>query len=531
MSLIRHDAPRTLVSFVWAVAGMLAIFFAVVVSSLFILKHYYPVDAQSVTMKAISGNCVSGETRVGVNNYPGQTAIKTGYPTTDSTVTNGYQHGPVENALGGDYQCSNICVPGMDQNKPVSDPANISVITNFLSGATVGDQPMVPILSGDQFVSKVKAYYAETDTTKKQADKDELKRMMILPYSRTTICAGNPGGQGQSVDYAQIKVKDKAVTIEEPNKTKDSADLAAAQAKVAAAAAVANQAAPVPIAGPPEKNIVFAPVASNNGTSNDLATCKSKVNKFLNDYSEAGFGVQKLIDKFNNIKTGYADLKSNSKYQDESQALTRCKQLSKQVDEIVVGTGETKTKLAKCEKDVNDYIYTTAKGLNGQTDPNLDSVINEYKTLKKSIFASRENVLANCENLLSRINSWGNPVLAEKPRFTTDQVEERTQEVNAYWSGFSRQGVFTVTGGIGEKGYVIFHGNTYATWVCTRVSVYDPCSEPFWSMSAKGQLYKFDTVKDMWIPWNRNSFTIIHAGTLSQPSYSPMPFTSNYIGN
>jgi len=217
-----HEAPASLVSLLWSIATTIGVFLAVLISSFFVLKHYYPVSADQATALPVKGDCVgSSEYKIAVSNYPGINAVTKAYPDL------GQKHAPVEKALGGNYQCSMYCIAGIDNTKSAQDPANLQTIKNYLTDKTMGGKPITIIQSdisgktgGDRFVDMVKAATDEKDSILRQQKLDELKRTIILDYSKTKCAGYNQITPGGSVDYAKLLDKDgHEIKREEDNTT------------------------------------------------------------------------------------------------------------------------------------------------------------------------------------------------------------------------------------------------------------------------------------------------------------------------
>jgi len=486
MSDFNRDAPRSLVSLVWSVAAILGVFLAVIVSSFFVLKYYFPVSADNADLKPVTttGKCSEGESRVAIHNYPGITAIAKAYPKLNPAD---YQHGPVEKALGGYYQCSMICVPNIDQAKPINDQANLGIIGKYLEGGTVGGKPMVFAKSGDEFVGMVK-------TAKKTEELEALKRVVIMPYSKD-ICAGYAQGKGQSVDYAEIKVKSGAVKIEEPNETVKQAEEAAKKREEAAEAArqkaaeAAKQEAPStsgpqPIAKDPGK----VTIATNKDESESSSADTENQAKARRDLGECIYNAKLINNKItaNTAIWRAAGIQKHdlwSSYTTLEGLYGRWKTTKDPVGDLKICV-----KLRKNYNKMNDvYEEYRSKSSSGSEDEGCREV---SKPPSSGESATSQRSWNDCVN-----SFWNTPFLGLS-----------TVYANQAWQTHAR----------GSR--------LYATWVKIQKSNIF-WQEKFWSMNANGKYYFYNSEKAKWMTYVKRGSQ--YSG--GYPDYMPGPFTEKYI--
>ena len=376
MSHSHHEAPRELVAVLWSIAGLIAIFLAISVSSLFILKYYFPISADTagVATKTIAGKCKEGS-EIAINNFPGQTAISSNVSGNSNDKTS-----EVAKPLGGDFQCSVICVTTVAPGTTV-DQATKSKISEYFTGGTIGGKPIVITNTGEDFMKKILEWQKETDASKKDLLAQDLQRTIITSSNKLPInssCAGP-----NSKDYVgEIVAKGKVVPITKENTSVDDAAKAAAAKAAVDKAAAANQAAgssniqpETPAQGAAATSFKAPAGASGSGSagsgsgtasstaSPDLATCSKKVNDFLYKYQQLLNQVpadqdqpNPDITRYGEIRDSYQGLKKAPFLGDEEKSFKKCLDIEKLVNAMSTKLWGTKTELAICKKQVNDFL-------------------------------------------------------------------------------------------------------------------------------------------------------------------------------
>ena len=366
MSHSHHEAPRELVAVLWSIAGLLAVFLALSVSSLFILKYYFPVSADTagIATKTVAGKCTEGS-EVAINNFPGSTAISSNISGTSDDKTS-----EVVKPLGGVFQCSSVCVSTLAPGTTI-DSAAKTKISEYFTGGSIGGKPIIIANTGNDFMKKVLEWQKETNTSKKDFLGQDLQRTIITSSNKSS-CAGP-----NSRDYVgEIVAKGKVVPITKENTTvEDTAKAAAAAQQAAATAAQVNAGSSGEIQ--PDTPAQGAAVTSfkapaggsgsgsgTQGATEDIATCKTKINDFIEKYQKImDMATQNESDpnitRFNEIKNDYVALKKEPYITNDEKASAECQRIEKLVVAMDNKLWGSKTELAQCKKDVkmflNDY--------------------------------------------------------------------------------------------------------------------------------------------------------------------------------
>jgi len=531
MSHSHLEPPRSLVAALWSIVGLVAVFIAVAFSSIFVLRYFYPVSAEVITTKSSSEGCAEGEEKIAINNYPGLTSITKYYPKTSPDY---YQHGQILQNTGGNFQCSQICVPGL--SKSLADTKqDQQKVEDYLKGATIGGKEVNIVDNPDIFMALVKLTNETKDTNLKQQYQDLLKRTVIKSATKAGCL------RTDSVNYDKIEKAGKEVEREPDEKTAVSEAQKAEQQPSEEKPATPPE-LPQPIAGA-AKNEVQLPVgATGNNNKASLDQCKEDVNDFLYHYRNINDTLpdDPLRMTYSKVEAEYKELKKD---ENEDSALKKCLELKKLADDA---TAEN-PKLAQCKKDVNTFIVSREQELKkkGETDERLDIVKQRYRSLKLSIFAKKENLLANCFNIKDTILEYKRILAAEavskdpfavqkqiaaqdaaskaqQEKILREQEERRIAAESAvFWSKPSWD--VANFGGLRRK----FTWKTYnkALGLEATLVKFKKDSIPFWSLKYKDHYYSFGMGY-----WTPAKYNVRFSGLdpVGQVIALPKPFLDKY---
>lgn len=552
MRLLKHDAPPSLVSLIWSVAGILGLFFAIIISSFFVLKKYYPVDADSAAALPVQGNCSQDKSKVAIHNYPGIPAVNEAFP------NDAYKHKTVIEALGGAYQCSNICVKGIDRTKSFDSEVNQSAIKAALDGATVDGKPMTFVPSGREFVNLVKE--AGTSSEKREA----LKRVAIIPFSKS-VCVGYTQTVGGSVAYKDLKYKDgEAVEIESPNNTREETKKrleAEKKAREEAQKAAADQPAPEPILkdtgeGP------LAPVTTFKEERKPQVTWKCI------KYGTEGFvwfykaklgdqiGWQHFLDGSMSGKGNWFandGLVQLEKEGNISKNPTKdCDPVPTKIPDNAVletTTSDYKSAINSCRDELNQIV----KKHSSRKDKSLQNFLTDLKgALKYLPKDTTKSTYDKCMKWLAQAHG------ALDTAWTDEQIEKYAAEMTKNRQRITFKDGSSMQRFIGQKDYAQWEGpklrptggglfwssplawkvyeptkQIYATWVFYLKR--DPVNSKndkrsyFWSIQYNGKYYSYDPATKTWNYYSRQQYYI--AADTGRPNYIPAPWPDTKIVN
>lgn len=178
-----------------------------VIAAIFVSKYLDNIDFIPSISAAPEVGCPKDYTGVAINNYPGLDIA--------NTMDDKYKHQQFEDAMDGNYRCSEVCVPKIDlsKGKKISDETNLNKIQSYLTNATIGGQPIVFKKNGEEFKTML--------TSNSGKDKARMAQTVVLNSTKTKCEGAAPGStSGASVDYDTIKLKGTTeVKLQEENMT------------------------------------------------------------------------------------------------------------------------------------------------------------------------------------------------------------------------------------------------------------------------------------------------------------------------
>ncbi len=548
MSHSHHEAPRELIAVLWSIAGTLALFFAISISSLFIFKYYYPVDASTVTTRPVQGKCVEGSAAIAINNYPGPDNINK-YVTGNSA----YKTGEVLKPLGGkNFRCSQICVPEIS-TAAGKETENRAKVVDYLNGGSINGKPIVFVANGEAFMQKWVEWNKETNAGRKDFLAQDLQRTVIQSQSK-------PDCQGpNSEDYGEIvSSKGDAIPVTKPN---DTVQQAVEQGKTDAATGTVattgndgtGQTAGASLAENPNQVTLPTGLKTDNEdkSTSTISNCRARVNKFLYDYREIDYATinDPIRLPYSTIEGQYKEYKDKEIFtKDPKKAIAKCQEWIKMIDKVTAESPELK----ECKKDISQFIAEREKYLkkNKLTDNRLTEIKGRLSALKNQLFGKAQNKLDNCNNIKDAILEYKrivaaeaagqDPLYYEKIRWAEREaaatekerqvyVRKRQVESTNFWSSPTRD---LARFGTISSHYTWRTYNKSRGYVATLVKYGGTGdSQAFWSLRAvvngKYKYYAAYSGQDKWIPDSRTSLS----GLVPVASLNALPpaFTSEYL--
>ncbi len=559
MSHSRREAPRELVAILWSIAGLLALFFAISISSLFIIKTYFPVDADTVTQaidRPIDGKCKEGYSAIAVNNYPGPDNI-TKYVGGNAA----YKTAEVLKPLGGkNFRCSQICVPGLS-SAAGSETANRAKVAEYLNGGSLNGKPIVIVSNGEAFMQKWVEWNKESNQSKKDFLAQDLQRTVIQSQSKPDCKGPN------SEDYGTMTTsKGEAVDLNKPNTTAQEDEQAGKTTEQASGQPSGGTGATgttdQPLAGVPKTfNVPSGGTGGgtaggtegadkNSGSESpsqptDLASCKAKLNNFINRYTPgdpskfkrreiAQYNITETesYKKWERIKQGLYNIKNYEPYiSDEAKAYEKCMEMSKLADEIEQPIWDKKTELGKCKNTVNSFLASyQGKKVVTQNYKEINKIYGDidwlYKNIKYNPYYvfSATNQLSACTTIIKELIPAYKKLLPGSTVERADTASETAAQAAAAqqaqqaaarqnYEAEAAGAAFTYWGKI--KWITTLFGNSPKyTWAVqypknTNIKAslvrYKPTGKVFWSLKYDNFYYACDVNTYAWYPWAAKS--------------------------